>query len=103
MRDTLQLIRKNDNDALFRCNCFVKTRTMSCSVLQLLVLEMSYCLDSRGQYRLFRKTVNLYTSIAANNVIRMRQCETFSLPRARSTVGRLGFSSPPEKPRWVMV
>ena len=33
----------------------------------------------------------------------MRQCETFSLLRARSTVWRLGVSSAPEKPRWVLV
>ena len=31
----------------------------------------------------------------------MRQCETFFLPQARSTVWRLGVSSAPEKPRWV--
>ena len=53
------------------------------------------------------RKVNLYKSIAANNVIpvsfRMRQCETFSLPQARSTVWRLGVSSAPEKPRWVLV
>ena len=33
----------------------------------------------------------------------MRQCETFSLPQARSTVWRLGVSSAPEKPRWVLI
>ena len=33
----------------------------------------------------------------------MRQCETFSLPQARSIVWRLGVSSAPEKPRWVLV
>ena len=67
MRDTLQLIRKNDNDALFRT------------------------------------AVNLYKSIAANNVIpvsfRMCQCE----PLVRSTVWRLEVSYAPEKPRWVLV
>ena len=47
------------------------------------------------------RKVNLYKSIAANNVVpvsfRMRQCETFSLPQARSTVWRLGVISAPEK------
>ena len=32
----------------------------------------------------------------------MRQCETFSLPQARSTVWRLGVSFASEKPRWVL-
>ena len=52
-------------------------------------------------------STNLYKSIAANNVIpvlfRIRQCERFSLPQARSTVWRLGVSFAPEKPRWVLV
>ena len=33
----------------------------------------------------------------------MGQCETISLPQAISTVLRLGVSSAPEKPRWVLV
>ena len=49
---------------------------------------------------------NLYKSIASNNVIpvsfRMRQCETFPVPQARSTVWRLDVTSAPEKPRWVL-
>ena len=53
------------------------------------------------------RTVNLYKSIASNNVIpvsfRMRQCETFTAPQATSTVWRLGVSSAPEKPRWVLI
>ena len=48
-----------------------------------------------------------YKSIAANNVIPvsfpMRQCETFSLPQARSSVCQLGVSSAPGKPQWVLV
>ena len=53
------------------------------------------------------RKVNLYKSIASNNVIpvsfRMRQCETFIVPQATSTVWRLGVSSAPEKPQWVLI
>ena len=46
-------------------------------------------------------------SIASNNIIpvsfRMRQCETFTVPQATSTVWRLGVSSAPEKPRRVLI
>ena len=53
------------------------------------------------------RKVTLYKSSAANNVIpvsfRMHQCETSSLPQARTTVWRLGVSSAPKKPRWVLV
>ena len=49
----------------------------------------------------------MYKSIASNNIIpvsfRMRQCESFTVPQATSTVWRLGVSSAPEKPRWVLV
>ena len=34
---------------------------------------------------------------------RMRQCETFSLCLAKSTVWRLDVSSAMQKPRWVLV
>ena len=51
--------------------------------------------------------VNLYKSIAANSTIpvrfRRRRCETFTLPQARSALWRLGVSSAPEKPRWVLI
>ena len=53
------------------------------------------------------RRVNLYKSIASNNVIpvsfRMRQCETFTVPQATSTVWRLGLRSAPKKPRWILV
>ena len=50
--------------------------------------------------------VLLYLFSSSNNLIplsfRMRQCETFSLSQERSTVWRLGVTSAPEKPRWVL-
>ena len=33
----------------------------------------------------------------------MRQCESFTVPQATSTVWRLGVSSAPEKPQWVLI
>ena len=97
MRDTLQLIRKDDNDALFR--------TAAAGAGKVILSKLAWSV-SIVQPKDVRK-VNLYKSIAANNVIpasfRMRQCETFSLPQARSTVWRLGVRSVPEKPRWVLI
>ena len=81
MRDTLQLIRKDDNDALFR------TATAGVGKVVLSKLAWSVPVVQPNDVR----KVNLYKSIASNNVIpvsfRMRQCETFSLPQARSTGG----------------
>ena len=97
MRDTLQLIGKDDNDALFRTAAVVAGKVV------LSKLAWSATIVQPSDVR----KENLYKSIAANNVIpisfRMRQCETFSLPQASSTVWRLGVSSAPEKPRCVLV
>ena len=97
MRDTLQLIRKDDNDTLFR--------TAAAGGWKAVLPKLGWSVPF-AQPNDVRK-VNLYKSIAANNVIpvsfRMRQCETFSLPQARSTVWWLGVSSAPENPRWVLV
>ena len=98
MRDTLQLIRKDDNDALFR------TAAAGAGKVVLSKIAWSVPIVQPNDVR----KVNLYKCIASNNVIpvsfRMRQCETFSVPaEARYTVWRLGVSSAPEKPRWVLV
>ena len=93
------------------CSLFVKTITMQCNVLQLLVLGKVVLSKLAWSVPIVQpndvRKVNIYKSIASNNVIpisfRIRQCETFSLPQARSTVWRLCISSAPEKPRWVLV
>ena len=75
MRDTLQLIRKDDNAALSH----TAGAGAGKAVLSKPIVQPN---DVRK--------VNLYKSIAANNGIpvsfRMRQCETFSLPQARPTL-----------------
>ena len=90
MRDTLQLIRNDDNDALFR--------TADADAGKVVLSKLAWFVPI-VQPNDVRK-VNLYKGIASNSVIpvsfRMRQCETFSLPQARSTVWRLGVSSAPE-------
>ena len=97
MRDTLQLIREDDNDALLR------TAAAGARRVVLSKLAWSVPIVQPNDER----KVSLYKSIAANNVIpvsfRMRQCETFSLPQARFTVWRLGVRSASEKSRWVLL
>ena len=84
----LQLNRKDDNNALF---CTAAAGAGKSKLALSVPIQLNDVLK-----------VNLYKSIAANNVIpvsfHMRQCETFSLPQARYTVLRLGFSSATEKP-----
>ena len=81
MRDTLQLIHKDDNDALFR------TAAAGAGKVVLSKLAWSVPIVQPTDLR----ELYLYKSMAANNVIpvsfRMRQCETFTLPQARSLYG----------------
>ena len=97
MPDTLQLIRKVDNDALFR--------TAAAGAGKVVLSKLAWSVPMFQPNDVLK--LNLYKSIAASNAIpvsfRMRQCERFSLPQTRSTVWRLGVSSAPEKPRWVLV
>ena len=78
-RNTLQFIRKDDNDALF-CTAAAGARKVVLSKL-----AWSVTIVPTNHVR----KVNVYKSISANNVIpvtfRISQCETFSLPQARST------------------
>ena len=96
MRDTLPLIRKDDNDAIFR------TAAAGAGKVVLSKLAWSVPIVQPNDVR----KVNLDKSIAANNVIpvsfRTRQCQSFTVPQSKSTVWRLGVSSAPEKPRWVL-
>ena len=70
MRDTLQLIRKDDNDAMFH------TAGASAGKVVLSKLAWSVPIVQPNDVR----KVNLYKGIVSNNVIpvsfRMRQCET---------------------------
>ena len=89
MRDTLQLIRKVDNNAMFR--------TAAAGAGKVVMSKHAWVVAIVQRNDVLK--VNLYKSIAANSTVpvgfRRRQCETFTLPQARSTVWRLGISSAP--------
>ena len=97
MRDTLQLIREDDDDALFRI------AAADVGKVKLTKLAWSVPIVQPNDVR----KVNLYKSIASNNVIPVsfliRQCESITVLQSTSTVWRLGVSSVPENLRWVLV
>ena len=80
MRETLQLIRKYDDDALFRI------AAVDVGKIKLTKLTWSVPIVQPNDVR----KVNLYKSIASNNVIlesfHMRQYESFTVPQTTSTV-----------------
>ena len=77
IRDTLQLIRKDDNDALLR--------TAAAGVGKVVLSKLAWSVPVVQPNDV--REVNLYKSIASNNVtpvsFRMRQCKTFSLPESK--------------------
>ena len=88
----MQLIRKDDNDALFR--------TAAAGVAKVKLSKIGWSVPIVQPNDVHK--VNLYKSIASDNAIpvsfRMRHSETFTVPQATSTVWRLGVSSALEKP-----
>ena len=77
----MQLIHKDDNDALFR--------TVAAGAGKVVLSKFAWVIPVVHPNDVLK--VNLYKSIAANNTIpvgfRRRQCETFTLPQARSPSG----------------
>ena len=91
MQGSLQLC-KDDNDALFR--------TAAAGAGNVVLSKLAWVVPIVQPNNVLE--VNQYKSFAVNSTIpvrfRRRQCEMLTLPRARSTIWRLGVSSAPEKP-----
>ena len=92
--DTLQLIRKDDNDAL--------SRTAAAGAGNVVLSKLAWVVSIVQPNDVLK--VNLYKSIAVNSTIpvgfRRGQCETFTLPQARSTVWRLGTGWIANRQEW---
>ena len=86
MRDTLQLIRKDNNDALFRA------ADVDAGKVVLSKIAWSVPIVQPNDVR----KLNLYKNNVIPVLFHKRQC--VSVPQTRSTVWRLGVSSAPEKP-----
>ena len=80
MRDMLQLVRKDDNDVLFH--------SQAAGAGKLVLSKIAWSVPIVQPTNVLK--VNLYKTIASNNVIpvsfRKRQCETFSISPTRSTI-----------------
>ena len=95
MRDTLQMIRKDDNDALFRTNAAGAGKVVPSNIAwSVPIVEPNDV-----------KRVEMYKSFASNAVVpvsfRVRQYETFSVPQTTAADWRLGVKAAPEKPRLI--
>ena len=97
MKQTLTLVRKTDNDAIFRDN--------AATAGKITLDKVSWFMP----HVLFADTVKfqLYKLIEAKATLpvayRMRQCDSISVPQATSFTWRLSVKSSPEKPRYIIV
>ena len=97
MRHTLTLVRKTDNDAIFRDN--------AATAGKITLDKVSWFMPQV----LFADTVKfqLYKLIEAKATLpvayRMRQCESISVPQITNFTWRLSVKASPEKPRYIIV
>lgn len=96
-RHTLKLVRKSDNDAIFRA---AGAAAGKC------VLSKVSWLMPRVQPNDVKK-VALYKQIQDNNffeaAFRQRQCDTFTVPQTTETSWRVGVRTAPEKPCYIII
>ena len=97
MKHMLTLVRKGDDEAIFRAN--------GVGVGFVTLPEVNWVMprifpSDTYKYKLY-KTIESKASI--NVGFRMRQCDTISLPQSSSFTWRLSVRSAPERPRFVLI
>ena len=98
VRHSLQLIRQNDDDAIFR--------TDAAGAGKVKLTKISWLMPR--VHASDEKKFNLLKTIASKAVLdvayRMRQCNIRELPAASTTdIWRLGVRTAPEKPRYIII
>ena len=98
VRHSLQLIRKNDDDAIFRLNAAGAGKVKLTKITWL--MPRVHASDDK-KYSLI-KTVD--SKVVLDVAYRMRQCNIRELPAASTTdIWRLGVRTAPEKPRYIII
>jgi len=93
----LTLVRKGDNDAIFRNNAADAGKI----VLAKLYWYMPRVLPNLQEKLALYKTIESKSSLPVG--YRMIQCDSIPVPKTRNFTWRLSVKSAPEKPRWIMV
>ena len=98
MRHKLTLVRKSDNDAIYR-NETVAAGKVKLSKIALMMPRV-HASDAK-KFELYRK---IESKIAIDVGFRMRQCNVAEIPQNVTTFDwRLGVRSSPEKPRHILI
>ena len=97
MKQTLTLVRKSYNDAIFRDNAAGAGKI----TLDKVSWFMPHVLPADAEKFQLYKTIESKTSLPV--AYRMRQCDSISVPQSTNFTWRLSVKSSPEKPRYVVV
>jgi len=96
-KHTLTLVRKADDDAIFRANAAAAGKVN----LDKISLFMPHVLPSD------MKKIQLYKTIESKAKLpvafRARQCDTITVPESTTFSWRLSVKTSPEKPRYIIV
>lgn len=97
LKQTLTLVRKSDNDAIFRAADVDGGKI----TLQKVSWFMPHVLPADAEKFQLYKTIESKASLPV--AYGMRQCDSISVPQSTSFTWRLSVKSSPEKPRYVVV
>ena len=97
MKQTLTLVRKTDNDAIFRDNA----ATAGKITLDKVSWFMPHVLPADAEKFQLYKLIEAKATLPV--AYRMRQCDSISVPQSTSFTWRLSVKSSPEKPRYIIV
>ena len=97
MKQTLTLVRKWDNNAIYRAAAADAGKV----TLDKVSWFMPHVLNADAEKLQLYKTIESKASLSVAH--RMRQCDSIIVPQSTSFTWRLSVNSSPEKPRYVIV
>jgi len=97
LKHTLTLVRKSDDDAIFRANAADVGKV----TLEKISWFMPHVLPADVEKFALYKNIESKVSIPVG--YRTRQCDTITVPEATVFSWRLGVKNAPEKPRWIII
>ena len=97
LKQTLALVRKSNDDAIFRDNAAADGKI----TLDKVSWFMPHVLPADAEKFQLYKTIESKATLPV--AYRMRQCDSITVPQSTSFTWRLSVKSSPEKPRYIIV
>lgn len=96
-KHTLTLVRKTDDDAIFRANAVGAGKVN----IDRISWFMPHIIPADMERMQLYKTIETKTTLPV--AFRARQCDTITVPRSTTFSWRLSVKTSPEKPRYILV